>query len=273
MQATSHFKTANMSSPKNAKMFPFPSKLTWTQNWTLWLRNQLIQRGIRSSATPVSRLFDTVPVPRRILFLGLDAAGKSHLLRKYFSQDGGRDVLEHMFIICFHVEEVRCGNVAFCAYDTCCSRPGGVRKLERRMLAEADAVVWVVDSNDIDRPYEGREEFNMLLNHESEGLGGEKPVLLLFNKSDLPNAMGMAHVDQQFGSALEKLNSVRILHDQIVLQVTDSLQYAVKSSVVTGEGLLDGFKWLSERLQGQPIEEINEKAPASISISRVTEKS
>lgn len=198
-----------------------------------------------------------------------------------------------MFIICFHVEEVRCGNVAFCAYDTCCSRPGGVRKLERRMLAEADAVVWVVDSNDIDRPYEGREEFNMLLNHESEGLGGEKPVLLLFNKSDLPvssmedislmrtiiliswlqNAMGMAHVDQQFGSALEKLNSVRILHDQIVLQVTDSLQYAVKSSVVTGEGLLDGFKWLSERLQGQPIEEINEKAPASISISRVTEKS
>ncbi|KAI4602389.1 hypothetical protein KJ359_009632 [Pestalotiopsis sp. 9143b] len=237
-------------------MFPFPSKLTWTQNWTLWLRNQLIQRGIRSSATPVSRLFDAVPVPRRILFLGLDAAGKSHLLRKHFSQDGGRDVLEHMFIICFHVEEVRCGNVAFCAYDTCCSRPGGVRKLERRMLAEADAVVWVVDSNDIDRPYEGREEFNMLLNHESEGLGGEKPVLLLFNKSDLPNAMGMAHVDQQFGSALEKLNS-----------------YAVKSSVVTGEGLLDGFKWLSERLQGKPIEEINEKAPASTSISRVTEKS
>lgn len=171
---------------KDEKMFPFPSKLTWAQNWTLWLRNQLLRRGIRSSATPVSRLFDTVSAPRRILFLGLDHAGKSHLLRKYFSQDGGRDILEHMFAIAFHVEEVRCGNVAFCTYDTCCSRPRGVRQLERRMLAEADAVVWVVDSNDIDRPAEGREEFDMLLNHESEGLGGERPVLLLFNKSDLP---------------------------------------------------------------------------------------
>lgn len=220
---------------KDEKMFPFPSKLTWTQNWTLWLRTQLIRRGIRSSATPASRLFDTVSVPRRILFLGLDHAGKSHLLRKYFSQDGGRDILEHMYAIAFHVEEVRCGNVAFCTYDTCCSRPGGMRQLERRMLAEADAVVWVVDSNDIDRPAEGREEFNMLINHESEGLGGERPVLLLFNKSDLPvslmedvslmktmiliswlqNAMGMVHVDQQFGAALEKLNWVRILHDQI----------------------------------------------------------
>lgn len=146
-----------------------------------------------------------------------------------------------MFAIAFHVEEVRCGNVAFCTYDTCCSRPGGMRQLERRMLAEADAVVWVVDSNDIDRPAEGREEFNMLINHESEGLGGERPVLLLFNKSDLPvsliedislmktilliswlqNAMSMVHIDQQFGTALEKLNWVRILHDQIVVKITD----------------------------------------------------
>lgn len=45
-----------------------------------------------------------------------------------------------------------------------------------------------------------------------------KTIILI---SWLQNAMGMVHVDQQYGAALEKLNWVRILQNQIVVKIAD----------------------------------------------------
>ncbi|KAF3026632.1 Arf GTPase arf3 [Neopestalotiopsis sp. 37M] len=243
-------------------MFPFPVQQTWRQTISFWLRDQLIRRGLRSSRTPVSRLFDTLPgtTPRRILVVGLDGVGKTELLRTCFSQDvtqpGGGDIKTFILTIGVSVEQVSCGNLTTYAYDIGGCMPGGLRRLARKMVAEADAVVWIVDSADRDRIVESREEFDRFLCSEGEEFGAVKPLLLLSNKSDLPQSMGLEEVKRHFENILPKMNS-----------------HVAETAMPTGDGLMEAFQWLSNQMQGKRSQEMKEKTTASTVTSQASEKS
>lgn len=154
-----------------------------SSSWLAWARNQLTRGGLRSSATPVSRLFDQLPKRNSILLVGLDAAGKTTLLRNYFSQDCGRDIATHMPSIGWVVEEVSYGNVSIYTLDLGCARPGWFIKLQRSLVAEMEAVVWVLDCSDRDRFVEAKEEFQRIV---LAGKGPKRgaPILFLATKPD-----------------------------------------------------------------------------------------
>ena len=108
----------------------------------------------------------------------------------------------------------------------------------------AEAVIFVVDSNDRDRIDDknglysnneynmtapAREELHsMLIDNELSN----KPLLILANKQDLPHAM-----------------SVDEISDRLGLNIIKDRQWKVQATcATTGEGLYDGLDWLSSAL-------------------------
>jgi ADP-ribosylation factor protein 1 len=87
------------------------------------------------------------------------------------------------------------------------------------------AIIFVVDSNDRDRIGDARGELERMLN-EDELRGAA--LLVLANKQDLPNAMGVSEV-------AEKLNLSNVKNRKWYIQAT---------TATTGEGLYEGLDWL-----------------------------
>lgn len=91
------------------------------------------------------------------------------------------------------------------------------------------AVIYVVDSTDIDRIGTCREEFHAIL--EEEELK-EAVVVVFANKQDLPGALTDAQVAEALGLAEIKNRDWAIF----------------KTSAVKGEGLTEGLDWLSTKV-------------------------
>mgnify|MGYP000869972156 CR=1 FL=1 len=111
----------------------------------------------------------------KIVFLGLDNAGKSTLLTVLKT---GRvtqlDPTKHA-----HSEQLTIGKVKMNAFDL-----GGheaMRKMWREYFPKIDAIVYLVDSADPDRFVESRNEFNRIINTEEIG---KIPILVFGNKID-----------------------------------------------------------------------------------------
>ena len=90
-------------------------------------------------------------------------------------------------------------------------------------------MIFVVDSNDVERFSEARDEIHAVLSDDSlRGI----PVLVFANKSDLPQAASVAGV----ASAME-------------LGKLESHKWFVQaSSAVSGDGLYEGLDWLANTL-------------------------
>eukprot|EP00565_Helicotheca_tamesis_P005305 CAMPEP_0185733244 /NCGR_PEP_ID=MMETSP1171-20130828/18914_1 /TAXON_ID=374046 /ORGANISM="Helicotheca tamensis, Strain CCMP826" /LENGTH=151 /DNA_ID=CAMNT_0028402919 /DNA_START=126 /DNA_END=578 /DNA_ORIENTATION=- len=115
-----------------------------------------------------------------ILMVGLDAAGKTTILYKLRLGE----CITTIPTIGFNVETVNYKNVTFTIWDV-----GGqerIRKLWDYYYRDAEAIIFVVDSNDVDRIDLAAEEFNRVIG--SEHLLGAS-VLVFANKQDLPNAL------------------------------------------------------------------------------------
>merc|ERR1712159_374717 len=127
---------------------------------------------------------------RRIVMVGLDAAGKTTVLYKLKLGE----VVTTIPTIGFNVETVEYKNIRFTVWDI-----GGqdkIRKLWRHYYQGTEGLIFVIDSNDRDRIEDAREELmKLLLDDEMR----DAVVLVLANKQDLPNAMTAAEV-------MEKLN-------------------------------------------------------------------
>ncbi|MES1916237.1 MAG: hypothetical protein MHM6MM_008076, partial [Cercozoa sp. M6MM] len=116
----------------------------------------------------------------KVLFLGLDNAGKSTLLNML--KTGNMATLKPTRYATS--EEVSVGGCRFHAFDL-----GGheaVRVLWEKYMMDTDAVVFLVDAADQPRLEEVRDELSVLL----EKCGDERPVpfCILANKMDLPDA-------------------------------------------------------------------------------------
>merc|ERR1719198_8513 len=129
----------------------------------------------------MSRVFDILvsKQDRRIVMVGLDAAGKTTVLYKLKLGE----VLTTIPTIGFNVESVQYKNIEFQVWDI-----GGqekLRKLWRYYYEGTHGIIYVVDSSDRDRLQDAREELQKML--QADEL--KDSVLLVFaNKQDLPQA-------------------------------------------------------------------------------------
>merc|ERR1712144_52821 len=123
------------------------------------------------------KLFNFGKTEKRILMVGLDAAGKTTILYKLKLGE----VVTTIPTIGFNVETVEYKNISFTVWDV-----GGqdkIRPLWRHYYQNTQGIIFVVDSNDRDRIDDNS-------NNESGNSAKEElrdaVLLVLSNKSDLP---------------------------------------------------------------------------------------
>ena len=119
-------------------------------------------------------------------------------------------------------------NIQFSVWDV-----GGqdeIRSLWRHYFLNTQALIFVVDSNDINRMNEARTELWNVL--EAKELS-QIPVLILANKQDLPSSLSADEVGAHMN----------------LTQITDHPCHVQPACATTGEGLEEGIEWLADRLK------------------------
>ena len=161
--------------------------------------------------------------PRRMLMVGLDAAGKTTILYKLKLGE----VVTTIPTIGFNVETVEYKNIKFTVWDV-----GGqdkIRPLWRHYYENTEGIIFVVDSNDVDRIGDAKDELARML---GEDCLKDAVVLVFANKQDLPQAM-----------------EVSALADKLGLSAMRNRKWFIKGCcATTGDGLYDGLDWMSKTL-------------------------
>jgi small GTP-binding protein len=161
---------------------------------------------------------------RRYLMLGLDESGKTTIL---YQLKLGKCIVT-IPTLGFNVETIEAEGYNSNLWDI-----GGqkrIRALWTSSFHDTDGLIFVVDSNDIGRLDEARDEFQKLLQEDEL----KNAVLLVYaNKQDLPYAIKSQELENRLG-----LNSI-----------TDRPWKVQEASATTGEGLREGFNWLNEEVK------------------------
>ena len=159
----------------------------------------------------------------KVAIIGLDNAGKTTML---YRLKLGQEVVTTVPTIGFNMESVQCKGISFNCWDI-----GGqerVRPLWRYYFQGIDAVIFVIDSSNIERIPEARRELHKyVLLHESL-LGA--PILIFANKQDAPNPLSVADLSEELGLPLQSRHPIRVQG----------------CSAIEGEGIIEGLVWLSQ---------------------------
>ncbi|KAJ7250601.1 ADP-ribosylation factor [Mycena rebaudengoi] len=154
----------------------------------------------------------------RVIFLGLDASGKTTLL--YRMKLG--EVVQTIPSIGFNVESVqlraRMGTTDRILNVDCwdvggCGRP--MWGLLKHYLAPSDAIIWLIDSCDRERLSESVEEFSTVMRSLTKDATldvepKDRPVLILATKQDLPKAMSIDEIRLKVNPALSGRRSFAV---------------------------------------------------------------
>ncbi|CAL6107365.1 ADP-ribosylation_factor [Hexamita inflata] len=167
-----------------------------------------------------SKLFSKKDI--RILMIGLDAAGKTTIIKKL----NIGEVIVSIPTINFIIEKVEYKNIRFTMWDV-----GGqdvVRPLWVQFYQNTVAIIFVVDSTTKDplRIQDTRDELQKLM---TEDQLKDAALLVFANKQDLPQAMSLSDLSEKL-----ELNSY-----------INREQHIQACCAKTGEGLQQGFEWLS----------------------------
>ncbi|AKU37472.1 GTP-binding protein [Scale drop disease virus] len=159
----------------------------------------------------------------KILFLGLDNAGKTALLHmlKY------NCMKEHNPTLHPTSEQLTIAGITFSTFDL-----GGhiqARRMWQNYFHVVDAIVYIVDCADLTRLTEAKIEFDALLNDE---LLHDVPILVLGNKIDKQNAIGEVELRHIFGIYGQTSRPVEVF----------------MCSVLKQQGYGSGFRWLSQHI-------------------------
>ncbi|KAJ1532083.1 hypothetical protein ONE63_000712 [Megalurothrips usitatus] len=172
-------------------------------------------------------------IEMRVVFLGLDGAGKTSILFKLKQNEFTAEIPT----IGFNVESIEYKNLKLTVWDV-----GGQHKLRplwKHYYLNTQAVVFVVDSSDPDRFPEALGELAKLI---SEKELKDASLLVLANKQDLPTSESIERVADEL--TLNKLCCGRSWH----IQACDAQ---------SGNGLHEGLDWLSRQMVASGVFDIS----------------
>ena len=155
---------------------------------------------------------------KKILFLGLDNAGKTTLLFK-IKDDEFKDTVPTVGL---NVEQITYKDMTLTLWDV----GGQARKLWKHYYDKVDGVIMVIDSSDIDRMKIVKDELSKIV--VEPGLE-TVPILVLANKQDLDSALSKQEISELL-SIKEIQRKNMIFHS---------------CSARTGDGLWEGLEKLA----------------------------
>ncbi|CAB3374709.1 ADP-ribosylation factor-related protein 1 [Cloeon dipterum] len=164
-----------------------------------------------------------------VLILGLDNAGKSTYLEaaktKFTKGYKGLNPSKITTTVGLNIGQIDIKGVRLSFWDL-----GGQEELQSlwdKYYAESHAVIYVVDSADRERIPESKNAFDkMISSNFLEGV----PLLVLANKQDIPDCMGVRDVKPIFNRSAHLIGR----RDCMVMPV----------SALTGDGINEGINWL-----------------------------
>ncbi len=165
----------------------------------------------------------------QILLIGLDAAGKTTIVNRLKLAS----TKETVPTIGFSVETITYKNVKFAMWDI-----GGqerLRQLWKHYYDGANAIIWVLDSNDRDRIDIAKSELERVL---KEPMLAGASLLVLCNKQDLPNRLAPSQVVDLLGL---RTNG----------ELTRGRKWFVQgcsAASPNADGLYEGLDWLAGHL-------------------------
>ena len=154
----------------------------------------------------------------RVLMVGLDNAGKTTIVKRV----NGEDISTISPTLGFNIKTMSFRGYRMNIWDV-----GGQKTLRsywRNYYEATDGMVWVVDSADVRRLRDCKDELHKLLGEEK--LAGSS-LLIFANKQDIPGALTKKEIAQVL-----ELDQMEKRHWHIE-----------GCRAVSGEGLLEGFEW------------------------------
>jgi len=169
-----------------------------------------------------------------VLILGLDNAGKTTYLEssktKFKKDYKGINLGKITTTVGLNIGNIDVHRVSLNFWDL-----GGQSELQSlwdKYYAECHAIIYIVDSSDRERMDESKKTFEkMICNENLVGI----PLLILANKQDLPDCMGVREVKPIFNENAHLIGR----RDFMVMPI----------SALTGDGIDEGIQWLVESIQ------------------------
>ncbi|KAL4217763.1 hypothetical protein ACF0H5_022502 [Mactra antiquata] len=186
--------------------------------------------------TIIGRLFGKQE--KRILIMGLDAAGKTTML--YRLKLG--EIVTTIPTIGFNVETVKILNVNVTAWDV-----GGrdkIRPLYRHYYTNTHGLVYIIDSKDKERFEYAIDELRRFVLDVDEL--DQVPLLVLANKQDLNDVM----LPEEIASNMETLKQ---------LEHRAWTVFGVSALDKYNPGLLEAMEWLVKTMESKDKQELSEK--------------
>lgn len=169
-----------------------------------------------------------------VLILGLDNAGKTTYLEcskaKFKKNYKGINPSKITTTVGLNIGSIDVHRVSLNFWDL-----GGQTELQSlwdKYYAECHAIIYIVDSSDRERMDESKKTFEkMICNENLAGI----PLLILANKQDIPDCMGVRDVKPIFNQNAHLIGR----RDFMVMPI----------SALTGDGIDEGIQWLVESIQ------------------------